>query len=122
VFIKSVKDNNHFLRAYRKGRYVTGGFITLHFVKNGLSERRLGLTVSKKLGNAVFRNRTKRIIRAAVFDVVNDLPQGFDYVFIAREGIADKLSSDVHGFLTERAIPFIHRGLQADTRTDKVSR
>jgi ribonuclease P protein component len=109
VFIKSVKDNNHFLRAYRKGRYVNGGFITLHFVKNDLPERRYGITVSKKLGNAVFRNRAKRIIRAAVFSIYEQMPVGYDYVFIAREGIADKRSTDVRAFLTERALPFITR-------------
>jgi ribonuclease P protein component len=105
----SVKDNNHFLRAYKKGRYIHGGFVTLHFVRNDLDEVRLGITVSKKIGCAVVRNRCKRIIRAAVFPRASQFPPGYDLVFIVREGLRDKKSTDVADFLDNRALPYISR-------------
>ncbi|MDR0974355.1 MAG: ribonuclease P protein component [Ruminococcus sp.] len=105
----TVKDNNHFLRAYKKGRYLHSNFLTVHFVKNGLPWKRYGITVSKKIGNAVVRNRCKRIIRAAVREIEGFLPEGYDYIFIAREGLVQLKSTDVLGFLEERAKPFIIR-------------
>jgi ribonuclease P protein component len=105
----TIKDNNHFLRAFRKGRYAHGGFIMLHFVKNNLSEKRYGISVSKKIGNAVLRNRCKRIIRAAFFAVSNELPDGYDYVLTVKPGLPEKKSTDVKDFLQCRALPIIRR-------------
>jgi ribonuclease P protein component len=108
--METIKDNNHFLRAYKKGRYIHGGFVTLHFVRNNLDTARLGITVSKKIGCAVVRNRAKRIIRAGIAGL--PLPAGYDYVFIARESIVDKKSTDIRTFLEERALPFIKRSIE----------
>ncbi|MDR0903958.1 MAG: ribonuclease P protein component [Ruminococcus sp.] len=108
----TVKDNNHFLRAYKKGRYLHSNFLTVHFVKNGLDTKRYGITVSKKLGNAVVRNRCKRIIRAALFEIYGKLPDGYDFVFIAREGLLPLKSTDVKGFFDTKAVPFILRNVK----------
>lgn len=51
-------------------------------------ETRVGFTVTKKVGNAVVRNRTKRRLRAAAAEVMPNAEPGHDYVLIGRDGTA----------------------------------
>lgn len=60
---------------------------------NGLAQARLGLSVSKRLGPAVNRNRYKRLLREAFRTTQHELPAGFDYVLIARAGLAGQPAS-----------------------------
>lgn len=52
-----------FLRCYRTGRRRSGTLVMLYFVPNALGSPRMGITASRKVGNAVVRNRLKRRIR-----------------------------------------------------------
>ncbi len=69
---------------------------------------RVGFTVTKKIGNAVCRNRIKRRFREAARQVLPELGRpGTDYVLIARPGAADRpfdaLLDDLRGALIDRA-------------------
>ncbi len=66
-------------------RYHTAHF-TLIFKPNGLGNTRLGITVSKKIGNAVKRNRVKRLIREFFRLHKNLFPQRYDIVIMAKIG------------------------------------
>tara|TARA_B100000900_G_scaffold356860_1_gene326863 strand:- start:142 stop:393 length:252 start_codon:yes stop_codon:yes gene_type:complete len=58
-------------------------------IRNGTSQTRVGLTVSRKVGNAVIRNRVKRWLREAIRHQQTQLPPGFDVVVIAYPQAAD---------------------------------
>ncbi len=58
-----LRRSAEFLRCYRRGRRLRGGLLRLHFAPNELGHPRLGITASRKVGNAVVRNRLKRRVR-----------------------------------------------------------
>jgi ribonuclease P protein component len=57
-----VRRRGDYLRAYRRGRRRSGALVMLHFVPNQDGAARLGVTVSRKVGNSVVRHRLKRRI------------------------------------------------------------
>ena len=59
------------------------------FVRNGTDQTRVGLTVSRKVGNAVNRNRVKRWLREAIRHQGDALPVGFDVVVVAHPQAAN---------------------------------
>ena len=65
LFTTVLKDNKAYLRCYRKGRYTASSIIVAYFYPNKTPYNRIGITAGKKIGNAVTRNRIKRIVRAA---------------------------------------------------------
>ena len=104
LFTTVLKDNSGFTRCYRKGRRIGCDWLCVHFFPNNMPFSRLGITAGKKLGNAVVRNRVKRIIRAAYRRSEQSLPIGFDLVFVGRNGIQDKTSCDVCRFIENRLV------------------
>ena len=92
--IRSLK-NLEFRRVYAKGRSKAVGSLVLYVLENDTDVRRLGITVSKKIGNSVIRSRVKRIIKEAYRLQEANLKTGFDYVFIARNSAVDKKSTDM---------------------------
>ena len=109
LFTAILKDNSGFMRCYKKGKRVSCDWLCVHFFPNNMPCSRLGITAGKKLGNAVTRNRVKRIIRAAYRLCEQDLPIGYDIVFVGRNGVQDKTSCDVQGFISERLIKEINK-------------
>jgi ribonuclease P protein component len=108
--INTICDNGVFVRAYKKGKFSASKPVCVYFLKGEAGERRLGITVSKKLGSAVIRNRAKRIIRAAF--VRSDFPPGFDYIIMARPAITAAKSDELTQIFTKRVIPFVNTFLE----------
>ena len=83
-FSSSLKENSAFRRLYARGRSAVGGCLVLYCRKNGTNENRIGLTVSKKLGCAVVRNRTRRRLREIYRLHEAQFLPGYDLVVVAR--------------------------------------
>lgn len=82
-------NRKDFVNLNRLGkRYYTAHFDII-FRKNGLGITRLGITVSKKIGNSVKRNGIKRYIREFFRCHKSHFPQGYDIVIAAKKGAAD---------------------------------
>ena len=76
----SIKRNNDFLRIYRRGKSVADSHVICYVSQNRLGKVRLGLTTSKKIGNAVARNRARRVLRAAFREVYPMIKPGYDII------------------------------------------
>ena len=96
-----VKKNKDFQEAFKKGRsFANRQFVVYVLQKEGQTSFRIGLSVSKKLGNAVTRNQIKRYIRQAVFEIKESMQQDLDYVIIARKPLVEMDFFEVKKSLT----------------------
>lgn len=94
---KSITENYHFRRAYKRGNAIVNSILITYIVKTkeGKNESRVGITTSAKIGNAVNRNRARRVIRAAYQQLVPQVKPGYDIVFVARARTCKVKSSQV---------------------------
>ncbi len=80
----TLKSNPDFRRLYNRGISITDPALVIYYRKNRAGICRIGITTSKKIGNAVERNRSKRVLVEAFRSVCpNVLPQ-YDIVLVAR--------------------------------------
>jgi ribonuclease P protein component len=73
-----------FRRVYERRRSVSDGWLIVYARENGLPHLRLGLSVSRKVGGAVRRNRLRRLYREAFRLTRHEMPGGLDLVLIPR--------------------------------------
>ena len=81
-----VRHQADFDRVYRGNVYAADDVLVIQAVRNQLPRTRLGLAVSRKVGNAVVRNRWKRLVREAFRQCRAELPTGLDLVVRPRRG------------------------------------
>lgn len=87
--------NTDFRRAYKRGKCIKFPEVVVYIVRNRTREVRYGITSSKKIGNAVTRNRARRVIRAAFFSSDVVVRCGVDIVFVARSKTAGCKSTEL---------------------------
>ena len=75
---------NDFRRAKTEGQSKKHKLVVLLFVRNNLTTSRTAFVASKKVGNAVVRNRVKRLMRAGTADIWSEIKSGWDLIFYAR--------------------------------------
>ncbi len=103
----AIKEHHLYNKAYRSGKHFFGKYICVYVLKDlhagklkkehpqKIVVNRLGLSVSKKVGGAVKRNRAKRIIRAAYSRHSDKLKKGFLIVISAKPEIDGMKSRDI---------------------------
>lgn len=93
--IVSLRRNREFRRVYAKGKYFSSSSLVTYALRNRLGTLRLGITTSKKIGNAVKRNRARRVIRVAYRMLKQKLSGSFDVVVVARSKATEAKSGDI---------------------------
>ena len=84
-----LKKTHQFKNVYNNGQSYANRLLVLYVWENKKPFRRIGYSVSKKVGKAVVRNRIKRLLREVYRHNKDKLKVGFDLIFIARNTIVD---------------------------------
>ena len=82
--MESLKKNQDFQNVYKFGRSYANKFLVMYVLKNGLNKNRIGISVSKKVGNSVIRHHITRLIRESYRLQEDMFDSGLDIVVIAR--------------------------------------
>ena len=85
-----VRHSYDFDRIIKDGKCIKNASFVVYSLENNLPYNRYGISVSKKLGNAVFRNSSKRKIRSIIDNYKKNYINGKDYIIILRRGALDK--------------------------------
>ena len=87
-FSESLKKNHQFQFVYKYGRSYANKLFVMYVKENGLDRNRIGISVSKKVGNSVVRHRVTRLIRESYRLHESIFNSGLDIVIVARPSAA----------------------------------
>ena len=127
----AITENHLYNKVFRRGERFVGKYVTVHILTDYAAKKRMlahpqkrftnrvGLSVTKKIGGAVERNRAKRILRAGLRAVEAETPlkTGKLIVIGARPDIGGKKSTDIR-----RELSFAFRKLDMLATTDKTGK
>lgn len=97
--IERIKKNNDFRIVYRKGKSYSNSLLVLYVYKSKTNESRIGISVSKKVGNSVIRSRVKRLISESYRLNIHKIVIGYDLVVIARVNAKGKSYKEIENAL-----------------------
>ena len=83
--MESLKKNEAFQIVFRRGKSYANRYLVMYIMKNELEQNRIGISVSKKVGNSVVRHRLTRLIRESYRLHQNELKSSYDMIVIARK-------------------------------------
>ena len=93
----TIKENKDFRRVYMRGSSYASGILVTYVIRNRSKITRIGITTGKKIGKAVLRNRSRRIIREAFREISDDVKTGYDIVIVARPAAKGSSYFDIEG-------------------------
>ena len=102
-YSESLKKNRDFQLVYRKGTSFANKYLVMYVMENQLEKNRIGISVSKKVGNSVVRHRLTRLIRESYRLQEEAFQKGMDIVVIARSSAKGRTYDEI-----ERAL--LHLG------------
>ncbi|BDU51499.1 ribonuclease P protein component [Haliovirga abyssi] len=98
-----------FTKVYNDGvKFFSKNFL-IYFYRNDYNENRLGFVTSKKVGNAVKRNRIRRLFRETYRLNENIFPKGYDIVFIAKRNFGRDIKTVNYNILSKEVIKLLKR-------------
>ena len=86
IFTEGLKKNSDFSRVYKEGHSKANHYLVVYVAENGTDKNRLGVSISKKVGNSVFRHYFKRCVKESYRLHEKMFNSGLDIVVLARQG------------------------------------
>lgn len=90
IFSESLKKYGDFQRVYANGKSFANRYLVMYVLRQDTQKNRIGISVSKKVGNSVVRHRITRLIRESYRLHEKEFVGGLDMVIIARPGAKEK--------------------------------
>ena len=97
--MNSLKKNVDFKNVYKKGKSYANRFLVMYVLENKTDQNRLGISVSKKVGNSVVRHRVTRLVRESYRLHENIFNSGLDIVVVARNNASSASYADIESAL-----------------------
>lgn len=94
-YSESLKKNKDFQVVYNKGNSYANKYLVMYVMENDLDKNRLGISVSKKVGNSIIRHRLTRLIRESYRLQEDRFRCGIDIIVIARIGAKGKTYKEI---------------------------
>ncbi len=101
--MESLKKNRDFQIVYKKGKSYANRYLVMYLLENKLNKNRIGISVSKKVGNSVVRHRIKRLIKESCRLKDRNFAQGYDIIIIARTTAKEKSYQQIESAITHLA-------------------
>ena len=98
-FSESLKKNEDFKKVYEKGKSFANRHLVMYVLENKLERNRIGISVSKKVGNSVVRHRVTRLIRESYRISEDYFKCGYDIVIIARTTVKELTFKEIKSAL-----------------------
>ena len=98
-FSESLKKNQDFQSVYRIGKSYANRLLVMYVLENNLDKNRLGISVSKKVGNSVVRHHVTRLVRESYRLQENIFNSGLDIVVVARANAASASFREIESAL-----------------------
>ncbi len=102
-FSEALKKNCDFQQVYRKGKSYANKYLVMYILENHSERNRLGISVSKRVGNSVVRHRITRLIRESYRLRENIFNSGLDIVVIARNSASSVSYHEIESALLHLA-------------------
>ncbi len=102
-FSDSLKKNRDFQNVYQNGKSYANKYLVMYVLKNNLDRNRIGISVSKKVGNSVVRHRLTRLVREIYRLHEEMFNSGLDIVVVARVNAKSILYADMESALLHLA-------------------
>ncbi len=98
-YSESLKKNRDFQKVYRQGKSYANKYLVMYLIENQTDRNRLGISVSKKVGNSVVRHRMTRLIRESYRLHEEEFHTGYDMVVVVRVNAKEKNYKDMESAL-----------------------
>ncbi|MDD2572935.1 MAG: ribonuclease P protein component [Bacillota bacterium] len=100
----SIRKSKEFSKVYNRGSSKANPVLVMYVIQNGKEYNRIGVSVSRKVGKSVVRNRIKRLIKETYRRYSGRITKGYDLVFIARVQAKEAGYKDIEKWMADLLI------------------